>query len=54
MSFDQTTAPWLPFPNGQTDEEWAQILDCSPAEARRALNNLIARGLIEEDNGNAE
>lgn len=43
---NQTTLP--PLPNAHTDEEWAQILDCSPETARRAIDNLIKRGLIEE------
>lgn len=51
MSNPPTTGPIPgihPFPNGRTVEDWARELDCSPAEARRALDNLIARGLIVE------
>lgn len=41
-----------PFRVTRSTEDWARELDCSPAEARRALDNLIARGLIVEDGDN--
>lgn len=46
-SVNQTTAE-EPRWSGKTLEQWAQILDCSPERAKKAIDNLIAKGLIVE------
>lgn len=42
-----TKQSWLPFPNAHSDDGWAEKLGCSLDEARRALDSLAAKGLLE-------
>ena len=48
MANGSKTDQRTPLPSARSAEDWARELDCTPAQAREALDNLIAKGLTAE------